>query len=126
MSDSALVMVAGVLNFFIGMFWYMAFGKAWMKEFNIKEDQVNKRDPGPYLIALIGSLWASYGLFLLVKHIQPKNMLELISVAIGTWLFIVVGLTAKHHAFQGKSVKGYLIDYGLDLVGVIVMCLVIW
>lgn len=123
--EATLVISAAFLNFIIGGVWYMAFGKQWTSAWKINETEINKKDPIPYLIAFIGSLWASYGLFLLIKHIQPQDFSELITLAVGTWLFILVGLGAKHYAFARVSLKAFFIDYGLDLIGIVAMSFII-
>ena len=97
-----------------------------MKVWGISKSEFNSKDPGPYLISFIGSLWTSYGLFLIIKHIQPKNLEELLTISIGTWLFIVVGLGAKHYSMAGKCMKAFAIDFLIDLFGIILMSLVIW
>jgi hypothetical protein len=117
-----LVLSAAFVNFILGAVWYAIFGKHWVKAWNLNSEDMNKKDPVPYLIAFIGSLWSSYGLFLLIKHVKPHSFVELLTLAIGTWLLIVVGLGAKHYAFAGIRPKAFLIDYGLDLIGIIVMC----
>lgn len=119
------VMTAAVINFFLGGIWYYFFKKPWLLSWNLTEKDLRDKDPKPYLIAFIGSLWAAYGIFLILKHIQPKNTEELITIAIGTWLFILVGFAAKHYAFARVKGKAFLIDYGLDLVGILIMTFII-
>lgn len=123
--EVTLVIGAAFFNFILGGIWYMAFGKQWTLAWKLDDKAVDRKDPGAYLIAFIGSLWASYGLFLIIKHIQPKDFSELFTIAIGTWLFILVGLGAKHYAFARITLKAFIIDYGLDLIGVIAMCFII-
>jgi hypothetical protein len=123
--EAILVIGAAVANFVLGAFWYGLFRNQWMLARNLSDYQINDKDPKPYLIAFIGSLWASYGLFLIIKHIHPKDMSELLTIAIGTWMFILVGFGSKHYAFARVKGKAFVIDYGLDLMGVIVMCLII-
>jgi hypothetical protein len=119
------VITAAVANFVLGGFWYIIFGKQWQFAWKISEKNLTRRDPKPYLIAFIGSLWASYGLFLMIKHIRPQSLEETLTMAIGTWLFILVGFGAKHYSFAKINGKAFAIDYGLDLVGLILMCLII-
>lgn len=119
------VFSAAVVNFILGGIWYAAFGKQWMSAWGLEKDQLNKFDPIPYLVAFIGSLWASYGIFLIIKHIQPKDLTELMTIALGLWLFIFVGMGSKHYAFAQRSLKAFCIDYGLDLIGFIVMTLIL-
>lgn len=123
--EATTVLFAAVLNFILGWAWYAVFAKKWILAWELDQTKINKKDPIPYLISFIGSLWASYGLFLIIKHIQPKDLSELLTIAIGSWLFIQVGMGAKHYAFAGKKLTAFLIDFGLDLVGFIVMSIII-
>jgi hypothetical protein len=124
--EAILVISAAVLNFCLGGIWYALLGKKWIKASNLNRENLNKKDPVPYLIAFIGSLWASYGMFLMIKHIRPKNLEELLTIALGTWLFILVGMVSKHYAFAGRSLSAFMIDNLLDLFGLILICLIIW
>lgn len=119
------VIAAATINFILGGVWYLLFKKEWIKAWGLSQSQLKDHDPKPYLIAFIGSLWTSYGLFVLLKHLQPKNLEELLTIAVGTWILILVGLGAKHYAFARVKGKAFIIDYGLDLVGLIVMSFII-
>lgn len=116
-----MVIGAALVNFILGGVWYYVFQKHWLDANHLGKSVVKGGDPKPYLIAFIGSLWTSYGLFVICKHIQPKGTLETLSIAIGLWFFIHVGLGAKHYAFSKIKFKGFLIDYVLDLIGIIIM-----
>jgi hypothetical protein len=120
-----LVIAAAFINFTLSAIWYGIFDKQWLSAWDLDDSKVKKMDPKPYLISLIGSLWASYGLFLIIKHIQPKNIEELLTIAVGTWLFILVGLGAKHYSFARVKGKAFVFGYGLDLVGIIAMSFII-
>lgn len=120
-----LVISAAFINFVLGAIWYGVFGKQWIKAWDLNAEDISPKDPIPYLVAFIGSLWSSYGLYLMIKHIEPQSLVELITMAIGTWLLIVVGLGAKHYSFAGIRFKAFLIDYGLDLIGIIMMCFIL-
>jgi hypothetical protein len=126
MNESMLVIAAAIANFVLGGVWYGVLGKQWMMAWGLSEKDIDRKDPKPYLVAFIGSLWASYGMFVMLKHINPNGLVELISVAIGTWLFVFVGMGAKHYAFGRKSLSAFAIDYGLDLIGFILICLILW
>ena len=126
MSIEVLVLSAGIANYILGWIWYTAFSKSWMHEFKIDEKSFNRKDPKPYLIAFIGSLWSSYGVFLLLKYVNPQNVTELITMAVGTWLLLLVGFAWKHYAFVRRSLKAFMIDYGLNLLGLLLMSFIIW
>lgn len=119
--QAGMVIAAALVNFVFGGIWYYLFQKQWLDANHLGKTVINQRDPKPYLIAFIGSLWSAYGLFIIVKHIQPKDTLETLSIAVGLWFFIHVGLGAKHYAFSKIKLKGFIIDYVLDLIGLIIM-----
>lgn len=115
------VIGAAFANFILGAVWYAIFGKQWLLAWKLKGEEIKPLDPKPYLVAFIGSLWASYGIFLIAKHIQPKDLSELLAIAVGCWLFIEVGMGAKHYAFARRNGKAFAIDFGVDLIGFIVI-----
>ncbi len=125
-NESFLVLLAAILNFLMTVIWYSVLKDKWMKALSLKESDLNAKDPKPLLITFIGSLWASYGMYLILKHIQPKNLEELLAVAIGTWLFIYVGMGAKHYAMAKRKFSAFSINYGIDLLGFVLMALIIW
>lgn len=125
MDNIVYVLSAAVANFVLGWVWFSVLGKDLSFAGGRRREDTRRKDPTPYLIAFIGSLWASYGIFLIMKHIRPKDLTELMTIAFGLWVFILVGFGGKHYAFANKSLKKFVIDYGLDLVGVIVMTLIL-
>jgi hypothetical protein len=52
-------------------------------------------------------------------------MAELLTLAVGTWLLIVVGLSSKHYSFAGIPIRKFLMEYGLDLVGITLMSVIL-
>ncbi len=125
MEELLLVLAAAIANFILGTVWYGIYGKNWSKAWRGENNVKVSKDPTPHLVSFIGSLWASYGLFLMIKHIQPRSLAELLTLAIGTWLLIVVGLASKHYSFAGVPLKKFLVEYGLDLVGICVMSIIL-
>ena len=124
--ESITVIASGFLYFCLGGIWYGILGKSWIQAWGLNEKEINQKDPIPYLIAFIGSIWTAYGLFILIKHVEPKNLSEALTIGVGTWLFLVVGSTAKHYAFARVSLKAFFIDYLLDLIGITILSIVIW
>jgi hypothetical protein len=125
MQELILVISAAIANFILGTVWYGVFGKNWSRAWRGEKNIKISKDPIPYLVSFIGSLWASYGLFLMIKHIQPRSMAELLTLAVGTWLLIVVGLASKHYSFAGVPLRKFLMEYGLDLVGITLMSVIL-
>lgn len=123
--EALIVFSAAFANFILNCLWCgNCFGKRKRSEGSDIESSL--KDPIPYLVSFIGSLWASYGLFLVIKHVYPKSIIELLTISIGMWLFIIVGLGAKHYSFQNKKFTDFLKDYSVDLIGIIMMSFIIW
>lgn len=123
---SVLVITAALVYFSLVLIWRLIFKKKWMLAWEIASEEMTSKDPTPYLISFIGTLWSSYGVFLILKHIQPKNFTELIAVSLGLWLFIFVGMGAKHYAFAQRSLKAFMLDYGVDLIGLFLVSAILW
>jgi hypothetical protein len=123
--EALFVLLAALANFLAGGIWYGIFNKQWMHAWKLDQSKVNRADPIPYLIALIGSIWSAYGLFILIKHVRPQSFDETLFVALGTWLFIHVGMGAKHYSFARVKGKAFAIDYGIDLIGFVLMTFII-
>ncbi|MBT4792655.1 MAG: DUF1761 domain-containing protein [Halobacteriovoraceae bacterium] len=125
-TELIFVITAAILNFSLSGLWYIILKKQWLVAWELDETKIDKRDPVPYLIAFIGSLWTSYGMFILLKHLQPKNVSELLTIAIGVWLLIIVGTSAKHYSFACRCVKAFLLDYIPDLIGLVIISFMFW
>ncbi len=91
----------------IGVVWQTMFSKQWRKAWNISEVDSHKHDTQSHMISFISSLGVSYGLFIMIKHIHPNGIIEVLSLGIGLWLLIVVGVSWKHYAYAGKSLKAF-------------------
>lgn len=120
-SEIVVVLSGSVINFCLNGLWYLM-----IKRHTNTPQKSSSENPTPYLISFIGSLWASYGLFLMIKHIHPNSFSELLGIAIGAWLCILMALSAKHYAFSGQSLRSFAKDYLVDLLGIIVMSVIIW
>ena len=124
--EAVYIISAAVLNTVFNGFWVNFIQNKWRSVWSIPPRVNSNNGPTPYLISFIGSLWASYGLFLMIKHIQPRAMDELLTTAIGTWLFVLIAMSAKYYAFEGKRVKELVVDYTQDLISLIVMSYMVW
>ena len=125
MQEAVLVIIAAICNFILVTLWFSSVGRSiFKKDKEISNERL--KDARTYLVSFIGSLWASYGMFVLLKHVRPNGIFELFSVAVGTWLFVIVALGVKSYAFRGKTIKDFIIDYGIDFIGLVLMCFIIW
>lgn len=124
--EAFYIVLAALLNSVFNGLWAVFIRKKWRKALKVSEKVYLAEGPVPYLISFIGSLWASYGLFLIIKHVRPKNLEELMTIAIGLWLLILIAMSAKYYAFEGKDMKELFIDYSQDLISFVLISYVLW
>lgn len=120
-----LILGAGVANWAIGAVWYGAFGNAWLAALGKRKEQLDPRDPRPYLVALAGSLLNAWGLSIALRWIPPTSLGHAALLGLGAWLLLVAATSAKHYAFAGWPRRLFAIDLGCDLVGFVAMALIL-
>lgn len=120
-NEIIIVIGAAIFNFCFCSLWFLV-----IKKCHDNSPEEEKRNPTPFLISFIGSLWASYGLFLMIKHIGPNSFSELLGISIGAWVCILMALSAKHYSFSKQSLRCFVKDYTVDLFGLIAMGYIIW
>ena len=119
------VAVAALVFFLLGGLWYGVLGKDWLAALGKKPEDMNPKDPKPYLMAAVGSFVNAATLGWLVRATDCQSVTE--AAALGGLLGVGVVLAAatKHYAFSGWSARLLAIDLGLDVVGFTAMGVVI-
>jgi hypothetical protein len=110
-------LVATLLGFVLGALWYgPLFGKSWMAENNLTEEQIRK-DFSPvktYGTTFVLGFCSAY-LFGFVIGPDPE-----LASAVGAGVLIgalwVAGAVATHYLFEGKSFRHFVINGGYDVV----------
>lgn len=125
MNDLIVVISAAALNFMFGLMWHVFVRKQREVSSSEISQDFKKKDPTRHLLNLIGSLWVSYGMFVMIKNIRPNNTLEILTIAIGTWFLIYIGLSAKHHNLKLVSYKKIVTDYTQDFIGLLIITFII-
>ena len=120
------VVVAAVANFVLGGLWYGLFGKAWLAALGKRREDMNPKDPKPFLMAAAGSFVNAAALAWVIQAI-PTCETAVQAAALGTFIGVgvVLAAAAKHYAFSGWSARLLAIDLGLDVIGFTVMGAVI-
>lgn len=124
--DALWVIAAALVNFGLYVLWRQIFRESWLKARRLSDKQAVNTDIKSHLVAFIGSLWASYGVFLICKHIEPVRFDQQLTVALGSWLFIQVGMGAKHYSYARLNGKAFALDYGVDLIGFVIITFMVW
>lgn len=95
--DLAYLFIAAFVGFIFTLVWRVCFSNALNDGWKQETSNLNIKCPKYMLVSFIGSLWVSYGTFLLIKHVKPKTYLELVTLMVGLWLLILVGLSTKYY-----------------------------
>lgn len=125
------VLAAGVSSFVIGGIWYSPglFGKIWMKENNLTENDVKKGDTGKIFgwTAVFSLLMAAnLGMFLTEPADCPANCVPKVDIAWGATAGLLAGIwtfsaIAIHSLFERKSWRLILINGFYSVVSLVVM-----
>ena len=120
------VLAAAAVYFVLGGVWYGVFGKAWMAALGKRREDLNPKDPKPYLMAAVGAFVNAAALAWLIQGISACETVTQ-SAALGTFVGVgvVLAAAAKHYAFSGWAARLLAIDLGLDVAGFTLMGLVI-
>jgi hypothetical protein len=125
------ILVATVVFFFFQAAWFSVFGKAWVELIGKRREDMNPKDPIPYITAAVGSFVNATVLACAIDWIDPSrgwNIGHGIALGAVAALGILGAANVKHYAFSGRPTKLFAIDFGCDLIGFILMgiILVIW
>lgn len=114
------VLVAAVAGFVVGGLWYgPLFGKAWMKERGIGQEDAAKGVNMPLVFGttFILNLIAAVGLGVVLDHTPAQNnMLDAVQVSGGLALVFIVTSIGVNYLFSRMSLKLFLIDAGYWVV----------
>src|SRR5215211_1747307 len=109
------VIVAAVAVYVFGAVWYGAFGQRWLVALGKRKEDLNPKDPTPYLTAAIASFISAIAVALVVGWVAPTIETKLMTAFfVGVLLggAVAAASLAKHYAFAGRNWNLYLIDAG--------------
>lgn len=120
------VLVAAAAFFVLGGVWYGVLGMPWLAAQGKRMEDMNPKDPKPYLMAAVGAFVNAAALAWVIQAI-PTCETAVQAAALGTFVGvgIVLAAAAKHYAFSGWPARLLLIDLGLDVAGFTLMGLII-
>jgi hypothetical protein len=112
------VAVAAAAYFVLGGLWYGAFGTAWLAALGKRKEDLNPKDPKPYVMAAVGSAVNAIALAWLIRAIPAcETVAQTTALGCFVGVGVVLAAAAKHYAFGGWSGRLLLIDLGLDVAG---------
>ncbi|MYB39770.1 DUF1761 domain-containing protein [Candidatus Saccharibacteria bacterium] len=127
------VVAAVVFNQLLGATWYAAFSRPWMAAVGLskKDMEAMKGTPRqwyPYLVSVGASILSVTALALLIGGLGVDNFLGGLSLGLLVAVSFVLTANGVNYAFEGRSLKLFLINGGYPLIsyGVIGAVLAVW
>ncbi|MCT4641465.1 MAG: DUF1761 domain-containing protein [Bacteriovoracaceae bacterium] len=124
--DLANVLGAALVGFFISLFWRASFSKAILKGWKVESSNHGIKSTKYLLVSFIGALWCSYGVFLLTQHIPMHSYAQMAAYITCLWLFVLVGINAKHYLDGNISKRVVFINFLGDLIQLLIMGFIIF
>jgi hypothetical protein len=119
------VLAATAVSFLLGGVWYGAFGQTWLEALNRRKEDLPK-GPVPYITAALGSFVNAAMLACFIQWLDhdPERQWNIghgLALGAATALGFLGASTAKHYAFANWPTKLFAIDFGVDLIGFMLM-----
>ena len=120
------VIVATVASWALGAVWYMVLSKQWLDAIGKTKEQIDGKDPTPYIWSVIAQLIMAYFLALLTPTIfGSANVVTGLLAGAHLWLGFVITSMIQSHRYQGAKWSLTAIDGGYLLAVLLVQGLVI-
>ena len=122
------VLVAGVVYMILGALWYspVLFGNSWMKNIGKTKEQVTAdASPINYLIALILSFIAAYGIARIMVWSGEKSIGNGIMIAIVVGVCFVFTSMGVNDTFENRPRSLMAMNILYHLVGFVIMGIII-
>ncbi len=120
------VLIAGILAMVIGYIWYhpKVLGDLWARENGLDINQMDGKDPIPYITMFVGALIMATVLQWVLKATVADTLMSTIRVTVSLWLAFVFVTTAGNYKFSHRSWTLIFIDAGYFLVDLLAMGLI--
>ena len=120
------ILVAGVASYVIGMVWYMAMSKPWMKlvglEGTSKEEMKKMAGAKSYIKAFIAGLIMAWVLAHFVQYAEADTLWLGALTGFWAWLGFVATTSLSRFLWEPNSPKKlWLMNNGNHLLGLLVM-----
>ncbi len=118
------IVLATISSMALGMIWYMALSKYWIKATGKREDDLmgsGGRSPSPFVFAAVCQFIMAYFIAVLIPPLMGSvDPYSGAVVGASMWAGVVITAMVLNHRYQSMSWKLTLIDGGY-LLGVLVL-----
>jgi len=119
------VVIAAIASYAFGAIWYMVLAKPWMAAAGLRENEINRKDPKPYIISFVSALIVAG----MMRHIFFISGIDTVGTGLmggfGLGIFIVSPWILTNYAFSMRPRALTLIDGGYATFGCTIMGLVL-
>lgn len=122
------ILIAGIAYMVLGALWYSPalFGNSWMRLIGKTKEQVEKDfTPINYLIALVTSLLAAYGIARIMLWTGGTSMIDGVIISVLAGICFVLATMAVNDTFEKRPFGLSFINILYHLVGFIIMGIII-
>ena len=118
------VLVAAIVHFCLGMFWYSPylFGNQWLNAIGKTQQQTQQT---PMLMPIVASfiyyLLMAYVLAWVIVRSGEQSAKRGVAVAFVMWFAFVVTTSGIQYGFEGRPGALYVINLGYTLIGMLLM-----
>jgi len=122
------VIVAAVSFFIFGAVWYSYFGEFWLQAIGKRKEDLNQKDPMPYITAAIASFLNAMATAFVINLVIPLTTTTIMTVFLVGLLLggaVFAAALAKHYSFAERSWNLFMLDAGHEILGFMLMSLII-
>ncbi|PJA95929.1 MAG: hypothetical protein CO129_09155 [Ignavibacteriales bacterium CG_4_9_14_3_um_filter_34_10] len=125
------VIVCAIISMVLGALWYgPLFGKEWMKQIGVTEDDL-KKDFNPaktYSLAVAAHFFVALIVSYFIDLFHATTVVDGLRIALTAWIGFVAAPMYVNFLFERRSIKLLIINSGYNLVLIIIfgIILVTW
>ena len=122
------ILLATLLYFVLGAFWFTAFRQAWLAGIGRTMQQLMETGRSPffiYAIALVGTFILALFLSWLIQISGLQTLARGVKVAFLAWFGFIFTTWAAEYAFEVRTIKTFAITAGYSLTGMLLMGVVL-
>ena len=120
------VIVATVASWALGAVWYMVFANQWLAAIGKTKDQINGKDPTPYIWSVVVQLVMAASLAILIpKMFGSTTVTSGLMAGAMLWFGFIITSMIQNHRYEGAPWSRTIIDGGYMLGVLLVQGLVI-
>jgi hypothetical protein len=114
----------------IGGLWYSPwlFGDLWFELRGMVREDVNQLDPVPFIVSIIQAVAMTYFIAWLFVRLRIWQLRDALTLAATLWIAMSFLGHATNYTFLGLSWGVLLIDSGMALINIVLVCwiLTLW